>query len=103
MMVELCVRLPCAELSNGFRRKVPINFLRDLAATRGSTFVGIPIYVEDLENILDENLVLSFNAEILDGSIEEMAEQLLLMHEDYLNNNCDFIEKLRSTVPEEKL
>ncbi|KAF2284229.1 hypothetical protein GH714_019983 [Hevea brasiliensis] len=31
-----------------------------------------PIYVEDLENLLHESLLLSFNTEIEDGSIEEV-------------------------------
>lgn len=31
-----------------------------------------PLYVEDLENLLHENLLLSFNTEIEDGSIEEV-------------------------------
>ena len=31
-----------------------------------------PLYIDDLENIVDENMVLSFNTEIEDGSIEEV-------------------------------
>ncbi|XP_057991932.1 uncharacterized protein LOC110671088 [Hevea brasiliensis] len=46
-----------------------------------------PIYVEDLENLLHESLLLSFNTEIEDGSIEEVAEQLIMMHEEYLHRN----------------
>ncbi|OAY27954.1 pre-rRNA-processing protein TSR2 homolog [Manihot esculenta] len=46
-----------------------------------------PLYVEDLENLLHENLLLSFNTEIEDGSIEEVAEQLIMMHEEYLHRN----------------
>ncbi|XP_038970166.1 pre-rRNA-processing protein TSR2 isoform X2 [Phoenix dactylifera] len=33
-----------------------------------------PLYIDDLENILDENLVLSFNTEIEDGSVEEVID-----------------------------
>ncbi|XP_010917742.1 pre-rRNA-processing protein TSR2 isoform X1 [Elaeis guineensis] len=53
------------------------------------------LYVDDLENILDENMVLSFNTTIEDGSVEEIAEQLMIMHEDCLQGNYDSIEKLK--------
>lgn len=43
-----------------------------------------PPNVEDLENLLHENLLLSFNTDIEDGSIEEVAEQLMNLHEEYL-------------------
>ena len=32
-----------------------------------------PLYVEDLENLLQESLLLSFNTEIKDGSLEEVC------------------------------
>lgn len=43
-----------------------------------------PLCIEDLENLLHESMLLSFNTEIEDGSIEEVAEQLMIMHEEYL-------------------
>ncbi|XP_022869674.1 pre-rRNA-processing protein TSR2 homolog isoform X2 [Olea europaea var. sylvestris] len=43
--------------------------------------------VEDLENLLHERLLLSFNTEIEDGSIEEVAEQLMIIGEDHLHGN----------------
>uniref|UniRef100_A0A5B7AGI8 Pre-rRNA-processing protein TSR2 n=1 Tax=Davidia involucrata TaxID=16924 RepID=A0A5B7AGI8_DAVIN len=43
--------------------------------------------VEDLESLLHESLLLTFNTEIEDGSIEEVAEQLMIMHEEYLQGN----------------
>ncbi|XP_008813560.1 pre-rRNA-processing protein TSR2 isoform X1 [Phoenix dactylifera] len=58
-----------------------------------------PLYIDDLENILDENLVLSFNTEIEDGSVEEVAEHLMIMHEDCLKGNFEPIEKLRKLGP----
>ncbi|CAK7327066.1 unnamed protein product [Dovyalis caffra] len=33
------------------------------------------LYIEDLENLLHESLLLSFNTEIEDGSIEEVKER----------------------------
>nr|XP_010932466.1 pre-rRNA-processing protein TSR2 [Elaeis guineensis] len=58
-----------------------------------------PLYIDDLESILDENMVLSFNTEIEDGSIEEVAEQLMIMHEDCLKGNYEPIEQLRKLGP----
>ncbi|KAL8162722.1 hypothetical protein V2J09_014211 [Rumex salicifolius] len=43
-----------------------------------------PICVDDLENFLHESMLLSFNTEMEDGSIELVAEQLVMMHEDYM-------------------
>ncbi|XP_029128157.1 pre-rRNA-processing protein TSR2 homolog [Cajanus cajan] len=43
-----------------------------------------PTPVEDLENLLHESMLLTFNTEIEDGSIEQVAEQLLAIHEEYL-------------------
>ncbi|POO02156.1 Pre-rRNA-processing protein TSR [Trema orientale] len=43
-----------------------------------------PLYVEDVENLLHESLLLSFNTDIEDGSIEEVAEQLMILHEEFL-------------------
>ncbi|XP_058773043.1 uncharacterized protein LOC131647149 isoform X1 [Vicia villosa] len=48
-----------------------------------------PICVEDLENILHEFMLLTFNTEIEDGSIEQVAEQLIAIHEDcLLRHSC---------------
>ncbi|XP_021716904.1 pre-rRNA-processing protein TSR2 homolog isoform X2 [Chenopodium quinoa] len=41
--------------------------------------------VEELENFLHETMLFSFNTDIEDGSIEEVAEQLMNMHEGCLN------------------
>ncbi|XXG77163.1 hypothetical protein AAC387_Pa08g1370 [Persea americana] len=54
-----------------------------------------PHYIDDLENMLDECMVLSFNTEIEDGSVEEVAEQLMIMHEECLQGNYHSIENLR--------
>ncbi|CAO2842277.1 unnamed protein product [Amaranthus hypochondriacus] len=43
--------------------------------------------VEDLENLLHECMLFSFNTDIEDGSIELVAEQLMNMHEGYLNDS----------------
>ncbi|XP_010259056.1 PREDICTED: pre-rRNA-processing protein TSR2 homolog isoform X2 [Nelumbo nucifera] len=56
-----------------------------------------PHYIDDLENMLDENMVLSFNTDIEDGSIEKVAEQLIVMHEDCQQGNYESIEKLRKS------
>ncbi|CAN1807865.1 Pre-rRNA-processing protein TSR2 homolog [Linum perenne] len=41
--------------------------------------------VEDLENLLHETLLLNFNTEVEDGSIEKVAEQLMVMYEEHLH------------------
>ncbi|KAF7805177.1 pre-rRNA-processing protein TSR2-like protein [Senna tora] len=53
-----------------------------------------PLYIDDLENILDEGM-LSLNVEVEDGSIEEVAEKLMVMHEECLEANFRSIEILR--------
>ncbi|XP_078438405.1 uncharacterized protein LOC144708833 [Wolffia australiana] len=58
-----------------------------------------PLYIDDLEAILDENMVRSFNAEIDDGSIMEVAEKLMILHEECLEGNYASLEKLRMTKP----
>uniref|UniRef100_A0A2P2NHJ2 Uncharacterized protein MANES_08G120700 n=1 Tax=Rhizophora mucronata TaxID=61149 RepID=A0A2P2NHJ2_RHIMU len=57
-----------------------------------------PLYIDDLEDILEEGM-LSLNTMIEDGSIEEVAEKLMIMHEECLEGNCSSIEKLRQAGP----
>ncbi|KAG6466331.1 pre-rRNA-processing protein TSR2 homolog [Zingiber officinale] len=58
-----------------------------------------PLYIDDLENMLEENMEELFNTEVEDGSIEEVAEELMIMHEDFLKGNYESIEKLRRLGP----
>ncbi|XP_074342132.1 uncharacterized protein LOC141679563 [Apium graveolens] len=53
-----------------------------------------PIYIDDLENMLDD-FMLSLNTELDDGSIEEISEKLMIMHEECLEGNFMSIERLR--------
>ncbi|XWS58296.1 hypothetical protein CRYUN_Cryun08bG0021700 [Craigia yunnanensis] len=57
-----------------------------------------PLYIDDLENVLEEGL-LSLNTLVEDGSIEEVAEKLMIMHEECLEGNYQSVEKLRTTNP----
>ncbi|XVF38244.1 hypothetical protein REPUB_Repub20aG0083400 [Reevesia pubescens] len=50
-------------------------------------FQSKALEIEDLENLLHESMLLSLNTDIEDGSIEEVAEQLMIMHEEYLHGN----------------
>ncbi|XP_062104995.1 uncharacterized protein LOC133816627 [Humulus lupulus] len=52
------------------------------------------LYVEDVENLLHESLLLSFNTDIEDGSIEEVAEQLMVLHEECSHQS--FMQESRS-------
>ncbi|KAK9124234.1 hypothetical protein Sjap_013836 [Stephania japonica] len=56
-----------------------------------------PLYIDDLECILEECLLLSFNTEAEDGSVEEVAEELMIMHEDFLRGNYEAVDKLRKS------
>ncbi|XP_059652673.1 uncharacterized protein LOC132299831 [Cornus florida] len=57
-----------------------------------------PLYIDDLEDLLDE-FMLSLNTEIDDGSIEEVAEKLMVMHEECLDGNYQSIESLKEPNP----
>ncbi|KAK2977340.1 hypothetical protein RJ640_013319 [Escallonia rubra] len=57
-----------------------------------------PRYVDELEDMLDE-VMLSLNTEIGDGSIEEIAEKLMVMHEECLEGNYMSIESLKEVNP----
>ncbi|XP_057502281.1 pre-rRNA-processing protein TSR2-like [Actinidia eriantha] len=57
-----------------------------------------PLYIDDLENLLDE-FMLSLNTEIADGSIEEIAEKLMVMLEECLEGNYKSIQILKETNP----
>ncbi|KAI3894726.1 hypothetical protein MKX03_033375 [Papaver bracteatum] len=54
----------------------------------------VPLYVDDLEHMLDEKMLLCFNTEIDDGSIEEVAEELIIVYEDCLQGSHESVEKL---------
>ncbi|KAI3473355.1 hypothetical protein Pfo_030645 [Paulownia fortunei] len=54
------------------------------------------VYIDDIEDMLDE-FMLSLNTEIGDGSIEEIAENLMVMREECLEGNFDSIKRLKET------
>ncbi|XP_009801789.1 uncharacterized protein LOC107807895 [Nicotiana tabacum] len=54
------------------------------------------VYMDDIEEILDE-FMLSLNTEVNDGSLEEVAEKLMFMHEECLEGNFNSIKLLRET------
>ncbi|RLN38940.1 uncharacterized protein C2845_PM01G33380 [Panicum miliaceum] len=56
-----------------------------------------PHYFEDLVDMMDAEISESFNADFEDNSIEEVAEQLLTMHEECLQSAYSSIEKLRNS------
>ncbi|KAF7054329.1 hypothetical protein CFC21_062029 [Triticum aestivum] len=59
-----------------------------------------PYYYEDLEDMMFDSIYKSLNSNFADGSIGEVAEQFLIMHEECLENNFSSIEKLRNTCPQ---
>ncbi|KAG8374119.1 hypothetical protein BUALT_Bualt11G0097800 [Buddleja alternifolia] len=54
------------------------------------------VYIDDLEDMLDE-FMLSLNTEIGDGSIEEIAEKMMVMREECLEGKFDSIKSLKET------
>ncbi|KAI5655930.1 hypothetical protein M9H77_24723 [Catharanthus roseus] len=54
------------------------------------------VYIDDVEDMLEEAM-LSLSVEVDDGSIEEIAEKLMLMHEECLEGNFSSIQRLRET------
>ncbi|PIN03867.1 hypothetical protein CDL12_23609 [Handroanthus impetiginosus] len=54
------------------------------------------VYIDDVEDMLDE-FMLSFNTEIGDGSIEEIAEKLMVMREECLDGNFESVKRLKET------
>lgn len=54
-------------------------------------------YYEDLVDMMYGTVSKSFNADFEDGSVEEVAEQLLIMHEECLQSNYSSVEKLRNS------
>ncbi|XP_057434869.1 uncharacterized protein LOC130727683 [Lotus japonicus] len=53
-----------------------------------------PLYIDDLEAIFDEGM-LSLNVEVEDGSIEEVAGNLMAMHDECVEGNFRSIDILR--------
>ncbi|KAK3146536.1 hypothetical protein QOZ80_3BG0267740 [Eleusine coracana subsp. coracana] len=56
-----------------------------------------PHYFEDLVDMMYDTISESLNADFEDGSVEEVAEQLLIMHEECQQRNYSSIEKLRNS------
>ncbi|XP_021972592.1 pre-rRNA-processing protein TSR2 homolog isoform X2 [Helianthus annuus] len=56
------------------------------------------LYVDELEDLLDD-FMLSFNTDIDDGSVEEIADSLMIMHKECLEGNFASIVRLRQPVP----
>ncbi|KAK1645432.1 hypothetical protein QYE76_063237 [Lolium multiflorum] len=73
-----------------------------LAASIFSWFANSngPFYYDDLEPMMFDSISESLNADFEDGSVGEVAEQLLIMHEECVQNNFSSIEKLRNTRPQ---
>ncbi|KAI3459396.1 hypothetical protein Pfo_016059 [Paulownia fortunei] len=57
------------------------------------------VQVFDLENLLHERLLLTFNTEIEDGSIEEVAEELMIIRDEYLQGHIVSVNSIQSNDP----
>ncbi|OVA04732.1 Pre-rRNA-processing protein TSR2 [Macleaya cordata] len=56
-----------------------------------------PLYVDDLENLLRESMLLFFDTLLDDDSDEDVATHLMIMHEECLQGKYETIEKLRKS------
>ncbi|MED6210143.1 hypothetical protein PIB30_061382 [Stylosanthes scabra] len=56
-----------------------------------------PLYIDDLEDKLYDGMI-SLNVVVEDGSIEEVAENLMVMHEECLEGNFATIEHYRHAI-----
>ncbi|KAL3728147.1 hypothetical protein ACJRO7_032839 [Eucalyptus globulus] len=56
-----------------------------------------PLYIDDLEDRLYEAMI-ALNTVAEDGSVEEVAEKLVIMHEECLEGNFAAVEKLREAA-----
>ncbi|KAL7092234.1 hypothetical protein ACP275_12G153200 [Erythranthe tilingii] len=54
------------------------------------------VYIDEVDLMLDE-FMDTLNTVIEDGSIEEVAEKLMVMHEECSEGNFDSVKKLRET------
>ncbi|KAF9622620.1 hypothetical protein IFM89_032519 [Coptis chinensis] len=56
-----------------------------------------PLYIDVLEDLLFVNTGEYLNMVVEDGSIEEVAEELMILHDELLHDTFNFIEKLRKS------
>ncbi|XP_057725841.1 uncharacterized protein LOC130941380 isoform X2 [Arachis stenosperma] len=56
-----------------------------------------PLYIDDLEDKLYDGMI-SLNVVVEDGSTEEVAENLMVMHEECLEGNFVTIERYRQAI-----
>ncbi|MED6182599.1 hypothetical protein PIB30_029957 [Stylosanthes scabra] len=61
-----------------------------------------PLYIDDLEDKLYDGMI-SLNVVVEDGSIEEVAENLMVMHEECLEGNFATIERYRQATVNQAL
>ncbi|KAI3932406.1 hypothetical protein MKW92_036194 [Papaver armeniacum] len=54
-----------------------------------------PLYIDDLEKILFDTMTDEFSVVLDDGSEKEIAEELMIMHEECLQENYESIQRLR--------
>ncbi|KAF3321707.1 pre-rRNA-processing protein TSR2 [Carex littledalei] len=58
-----------------------------------------PLYIDELEELLDVYMGDSLSTVVQDGSVEEVAEQLMIMHEECLEGVYESIQKLKQLAP----
>ncbi|CAM6118205.1 unnamed protein product [Calypogeia fissa] len=56
-------------------------------------------YIDDLEDLLDQCMLEFFNTEIEDGSLFEVAEQIMTMHEECMLGNYENVRRMSTPAP----
>ncbi|KAF3339648.1 pre-rRNA-processing protein TSR2 [Carex littledalei] len=57
------------------------------------------LYIDELEELLEVYMLDSLSTEVQDGSVPEVAEQLMIMHEECLEGKYESIQKLKQLAP----
>ncbi|KQK17648.1 pre-rRNA-processing protein TSR2 [Brachypodium distachyon] len=60
-----------------------------------------PYFFEDLVDMMEDKIVKSFNADLDNNSVQDVADQLLFIHEQCLQSNYSPIEKLKNSHVQE--
>jgi len=55
-------------------------------------------YIDELEQLLDDNLIQLLNLEAEDESIQEVAEQLMVLHEECAQGNYETVLRLQAAA-----
>lgn len=59
-------------------------------------------YIDELEQLLDDTMIEKFNMQTEDDSLEEVAEQLFVLHEECSQGNYETVNRLAAAASQNK-